>query len=193
MNTRRIDQLWLFGGLALTVLLVVGGYLLVIKPQYAARDTVQNDTADVVLQLAKEQKKLNELKEQLKNIDEYQTTLATAQKALPYGKTTNQIPEFLKQLQSLGAKYKINVSGYAASAPQPLKDTPSVSALPITLNIDGKIEPITRFLKHLQNEQPRAVLIQSARYGASLGGEEWSLSLSLSAFITSTQTKTVSS
>ncbi|HWS37623.1 MAG TPA: type 4a pilus biogenesis protein PilO [Actinoplanes sp.] len=191
MTIRRVDQLWLFGGLTLSLLLVIGGYFLVIGPQYTARDTVQNDTADTVLQLAKEQKKLGELKEQLKNIDEYQATLATAQKALPYGKTTNQIPEFLKELQALGVKYDVNVSGYGASAPQELKDVPSVSELPITLNIDGDIEKITSFVKQLQTQQPRSVLIDSANYGAG-DDDKWTLSLSLTAFITTTQTRTVS-
>ncbi|GAA1602924.1 type 4a pilus biogenesis protein PilO [Actinoplanes couchii] len=191
MTTRRIDQLWLFGGLTLAILLVVGGYFLLIGPQYTARDTVQNDTADTVLQLSKEQKKLGELKDQLKNVAEYKETLATAQKALPYGETTNQIPEFLKELQALGVKYDVNVSGYGASAPQELKDTPTVSELPITLNIEGDVDKITSFVKQLQTEQPRSVLIKSANYGASTG--QWTLSLSLTAFITSTQTRTVSS
>lgn len=191
MTTRRIDQLWLFGGMALALLLVIGGYFLLIGPQYSARDTIQNDTADTVLQLAKEQKKLNELKSQLTMVDDYKTDLAAAQKALPYGKTTNQIPEFLKELQALGVRYDVDVSGYGASAPQELKDTPSVSELPITLNIEGEIDKITSFVKQLQNEQPRSVLIKSANYGAST--EEWSLSLTLTAFITSTQTRTVGS
>ncbi|SDT69610.1 type 4a pilus biogenesis protein PilO [Actinoplanes derwentensis] len=191
MTTRRIDQIWLFGGLTLAILLVIGSYFLVIGPKYTARDTVQNDTADTVLQLAKEQKKLTELREQLKSIETYKATLVTAQKALPYGKTTNQIPEFLKQLQALGIKNNVDVSGYGASAPQELKNTPAVSELPITLNIEGSIDKITTFVKELQTEQPRSVLIQSAKYGVN--EDKWTLTLSLTAFITTTQTKTITS
>jgi Tfp pilus assembly protein PilO len=191
MTTRRIDQIWLFGGLALAILLVVGGWFMMIKPQYNARDSVQADTADTLINLAKEQKKLAELKAQLKKVDEYKETLTTAQKALPYGTTTNKIPEFLKQLQTLGSTYDIEVSGYAASAPEESKDTPTVSRLPITLNIEGPIEKITPFLKHLQTKQPRAVLIESAKL--STREDIWELSLSLKAFITSTETITVKS
>ena len=191
MTTRRIDQIWLFGGLALSILLIAGGWFMVIKPQYTARDSVQTDTADTVIMLAKEQKKLTDLKQQLKKVDGYKATLATAQKALPYGKATNKIPEFLKQLQTLGTTYGVEVSGYGASAPEQSKTTPTVSQLPITLNIEGKIEKITPFLEHLQTEQPRAVLIQSAALNA--GKDEWELSLTLTAFITSTETRTVSS
>lgn len=191
MATRRIDQLWLFGGLTLASLLVIGGYFLVIGPQYTARDTVQNDTADTALQLAKEQKKLGELKDQLTDIATYKASLVTAQKALPYGKTTNQIPEFLSELQILGIKYDVDVSGYGASAPQELKDTPTVSELPITLNVEGEIDKITSFVKQLQGEQPRSVLIQTANYSA--GADKWTLSLTLTAFITTTQTRNVSS
>ncbi|MDI6105321.1 type 4a pilus biogenesis protein PilO [Actinoplanes sp. NEAU-A12] len=191
MTTRRIDQIWLFGGLALAILLVVGGWFMMIKPQYTARDSVQADTADTVIQLAKEQKKLAGLKEQLKKVDEYKATLSTAQKALPYGKTTNKIPEFLKQLQTLGTTYGIEVSGYGASAPEVSETTPTVSQLPITLNIEGRIEKITPFLKHLQSEQPRAVLIESAKLNSGLKG--WELQISLDAFITSTETRPVDS
>jgi Tfp pilus assembly protein PilO len=191
MTTRRIDQIWLFGGLALVILLVTGGWLMMIKPQYTARDSVNADTADTLIQLTKEQKKLAELKKQLNQVDDYKATLTTAQRALPYGKTTNKIPEFLKQLQTLGSTYDVEVSGYAASAPEESKDTPTVSQLPITLNIEGSIEKITPFLKHLQTKQPRAVLIESAKLSA--GEEAWELSLTLMAFITSTETITVKS
>jgi Tfp pilus assembly protein PilO len=191
MTTRRIDQIWLFGGLALVILLVTGGWLMMIKPQYTARDSVNADTADTLIQLTKEQKKLAELKKQLNQVNDYKATLTTAQRALPYGKTTNKIPEFLKQLQTLGSTYDVEVSGYAASAPEESKDTPTVSQLPITLNIEGSIEKITPFLKHLQTKQPRAVLIESAKLSA--GEEAWELSLTLMAFITSTETITVKS
>jgi Tfp pilus assembly protein PilO len=191
MTARRIDQIWLFGGLTLAILLVVGGWLMMIKPQYAARDSVQADTADTAIQLTKEQKKLADLKEQLKQVDDYKATLTTAQRALPYGKTTNKIPEFLKQLQILGSTYHVEVSGYGASAPEQSKDTPTATELPITLNVEGSIERITPFLKHLQSKQPRAVLIDSAKLSGA--DDTWELSLTLRAFITSTETITVKS
>jgi Tfp pilus assembly protein PilO len=186
MNTRRIDQIWLFGGLALAILFVTGGYLMLIKPQYTARDTVQSDTADTQVQLAKERKRLAELNTDLKKVEIYKANLVAAQKALPYGTTTNKIPEFLKQLQTLGTTYKVDVSGYGASAPEVSEGTPAVTELPITLNVEGSVANITRFLKHLQTVQPRAVLIESASLGANQS--TWELQLSLSAFITSTQT-----
>jgi Tfp pilus assembly protein PilO len=191
MTTRRNDQIWLFGGLALVILLVTGGWFMMIKPQYTARDSVNADTADTLIQLTKEQKKLAELKKQLNQVNDYKATLTTAQRALPYGKTTNKIPEFLKQLQTLGSTYDVEVSGYAASAPEESKETPTVTRLPITLNIEGSIDKITPFLKHLQAKQPRAVLIESAKLAASEQG--WELSLTLKAFITSTETITVKS
>ncbi|MEV0895929.1 type 4a pilus biogenesis protein PilO [Actinoplanes sp. NPDC049802] len=192
MNARRIDQIWLFGGLALTLLLVAGGWFLMIKPQYATRDSVQTDTADTLVQLTTERKKLAELKAQLKKVDDYKATLAEAQKALPYGGNTNKIPEFLKQLQTLGVKYGVDASGYSASAPEVSTTTPSVSRLPITLNIEGAdVDKIIKFVEHLQTVQPRAVLIENAKLS---GGEQgWELNLSLTAFITSTKTISVES
>jgi Tfp pilus assembly protein PilO len=189
MTARRIDQIWLFGGLALTILLVAGGWFLLIKPQYVARDSVQTDTADTAVQLTKEQKRLSELKAELKKIDDYKADLVTAQQAIPQGTTTNAIPEFLKQLQVLGVKYNVDVSGYGAASP--VESEATVTELPITLSIEGEVPDITRFVKHLQTVQPRAVLIQTVSLGT--GDTNWELSLSLKAFITKTETKTVDS
>jgi Tfp pilus assembly protein PilO len=192
MTARRIDQIWLFGGLALTIMLVAGGWFMLIKPQYTAIDTVNTDTADTQTQLIKEQKKLAELKAELKKINQYKKTLLTNQQAIPHDNSTNRIPEFLKQLQSLGAKYKVEVSGYGATTEEKSKTTETVTQLPITLSIEGNsVDQILALVKHLQTEQPRAILIETAQFGT--GSEGWELSLTLKAFITSTKTATVKS
>jgi hypothetical protein len=193
MTARRIDQIWLFGGLALTILLVAGGWFMMIKPQYTARDSVDTDTAATETQLITEQRRLAELKSELKKINQYKKTLITNQQAIPHDNTTNRIPEFLKQLQSLGAKYKVEVSGYSATGEELSKTTGTVTKLPIALEIEGnRVEWILDLVKHLQTEQPRALLIETAKLGK---GEDtvWKLSLTLKAFITSTETATVKS
>ncbi|GGN67201.1 hypothetical protein GCM10010112_30420 [Actinoplanes lobatus] len=193
MTARRIDQIWLFGGLALTILLSVGGWFLLIKPQYTTRDSVQADTAGTQIQLIKERKKLADLTSQLKKIDTYKATLVEAQQALPYGENTNKIPEFLKQLQTLGTKYGVDASGYSASAPEESETTPAVKRLPITLNIEGdKVDEILKFVKHLQGVQPRAVLIQNAKLSGN-DKDGWEVNLTLSAFVTTTETVSVDS
>jgi Tfp pilus assembly protein PilO len=192
MTARRMDQIWLFGGLALTILLVAGGWFMMIKPQYNARDTVHGDTATTQTQLITEQKRLAELKTELKKINQYKKTLVTAQQAIPHDNTTNRIPEFLKQLQTLGAKYDVEVSGYGATGEELSKTTSTVTQLPITLNIEAdEVEKILKLVKHLQTEQPRALLIETAKLGG--GDVGWELSLTLKAFITSTETATVKS
>ncbi|GIE81361.1 hypothetical protein Aph02nite_73110 [Actinoplanes philippinensis] len=191
MTTRRIDQIWLFGGLALIILLVVGGWFMMIKPQYTSRDSVQADTAETETQLLKEQKRLTELKTELKKITEYKADLLTAQQALPYHNTTNKIPEFLKQLQTLGLQYQVEVSGYAATGEETSSTTPTVTELPITLNIEGPVDNIMKLVKHLQTEQPRALLIENAKL--TVAGDKSELSLTLKAFITSTKTASVKS
>jgi Tfp pilus assembly protein PilO len=189
MTARRIDQIWLICGLALTVLIVTGSWFMLIKPQYNARDDVQVNIDDTTAQLVAERKRLAALKAELSKIDKYKDTLVTAQQAIPYSTTTKAIPEFLRQLQTLGTKYDVEVSGYGAAAPEPSETNSSVTALPITLNVEGSVEDITRFVKHLQTVQPRAVLVQSTSLTGS--EEDWELSLALKAFITSTKTRTV--
>ncbi|MEU4158183.1 type 4a pilus biogenesis protein PilO [Actinoplanes sp. NPDC026670] len=191
MTTRRVDQIWLFGGLTLVVLFVVGGWFMMVKPLYNQRDSVQADTAETQTQLITEQKRLTVLKNELKKISQYKADLITAQQALPPHNTTNKIPEFLKQLQTLGLKYDVEVSGYAASGEEPSATTPSVTELPITLNIEGEVDNIVKLVKHLQTEQPRALLIETAKLTDA--GQESKLQLTLSAFITATETVDVKS
>jgi Tfp pilus assembly protein PilO len=192
MTARRIDQIWLFGGLALTIMLVAGGWFLLIKPQYTTIESVNADTADTQTQLIKEQKRLAELKAELKKINQYKKALLTNQQAIPHDNSTNRIPEFLKQLQSLGAKYKVEVSSYGATTEVESKTTDTVTELPITLSIEGQsVDRILDLVKHLQTEQPRAILIETAQFGR--GEEVWELTLTLKAFITSTKTATVKS
>ncbi|MFC4070706.1 type 4a pilus biogenesis protein PilO [Actinoplanes subglobosus] len=191
MTTRRVDQIWLFGGLALVIMLVVGGWFMMVKPQYNARDSVQADTAETQTQLITEQKRLAVLKTELKKINEYKADLITAQQALPHDNTTNKIPEFLKQLQTLGLKYDVEVSGYAATGEESSATTPTVTELPITLNIEGPVDNIMKLVKHLQTEQPRALLVENAKL--TLSDDESGLLLTLKAFITKTDTATVKS
>ncbi|WP_433793575.1 type 4a pilus biogenesis protein PilO [Actinoplanes sp. CA-252034] len=191
MTTRRVDQIWLFGGLALIILLVTGGWFMMIKPQYTARDSVQADTAETETQLIKEQKRLAELKTELKKITEYKADLLTAQQALPFHNTTNKIPEFLKQLQSLGLEYGVEVTGYAATGEETSSIVATVTELPITLKIEGPVDNTMRLVKHLQTEQPRALLIDNVKL--TMTPPKPVLSLSLKAFITATETASVKS
>ncbi|MFC7531337.1 type 4a pilus biogenesis protein PilO [Actinoplanes sp. GCM10030250] len=190
MNARRIDQIWLFGGLALVVLLVVAGWFLLISPKYVDEAKAQVNTEETAAQLSKARSSFAGLKAETKKLNEYQNQLKEYQAALPISSKTNGIPAFLKQLQTLGTKMNVEVSGYSASVAVKIESVNTVTELPITLNVDGDVEDITRFVKQLQSTQPRAVMINSATLGSDDNGT--TLSLTLNAYVTSTVTEKVS-
>ncbi|WP_045743256.1 MULTISPECIES: type 4a pilus biogenesis protein PilO [Actinoplanes] len=190
MGGLRVDRIWLFGGLTLIVVLMVASWFLLINPKYAAADEVQTQTGETSTQLAKMRSSLAELKTQSESLSSYKADLRTYQAALPLSSNTNSLPAFLKQLQSIGVSLQVAVNGYSAADPVVSEEMPSVSQLAITLNASGSVENLSKFLRKLQQVQPRAVLIQSAQaqYNAD---DTMSIALSLNAFVTSSTTESV--
>ncbi|MBG0563094.1 type 4a pilus biogenesis protein PilO [Actinoplanes aureus] len=191
MTARRIDQIWLFGGLALIALLIAGGWFMLISPKYADEAKAQADTQDTTIQLNKAKNGFRALKDETAKLDEYTEQLAEYQAALPVASKTNGIPDFLKQLQTMGTKLDVEVSGYSASAEEDSKDLTTITALPITLNVEGDVERVSKFIKQLQTTQPRAVLIDSGNLAID-DEDRATLSLSLNAYVTSTETEDIS-
>lgn len=187
MSARRIDQIWLFGGLALIVLLVAGGWFLLINPKHAETAEVETATQDTEIQLTRAKNSFAALKKEAEKLDEYEAQLAEYQAALPVTSKTNGIPDFLKELQKIGLKLDVDVSGYSASAQEASKEVTSAKVLPITLNVEGaEPENISKFLKQLQNVQPRAVQIDTVSLTSKEDSVE--MTLTLNAYVTSTET-----
>ncbi|WIM97416.1 type 4a pilus biogenesis protein PilO [Actinoplanes oblitus] len=159
MSGLRSDRIWLFGGLALVVLLIVAGWFVMIKPKYAEASDMRGQVEDATTQFAQLRKRLADLKADNENLPEYQADKARYEKALP---TADSIPAFLRQLQTLGSTLKVDVSAYTASARSTSAVVSTVEELPISLNATGRVADISKFVDALQNTQPRAVLIRSA-------------------------------
>ncbi|GAA4598212.1 Tfp pilus assembly protein PilO [Actinoplanes octamycinicus] len=187
MSGLRSDRIWLFGGLALIVVLIVAGWFLMIKPKYAEASDMRGQVEDTTAQLAQLRKRLADLKVDNENLAEYQADKARFEAALP---TEDGIPAFLRQLQSLGSNLEVDVSAYTASGRSKSDTVGTVEELPITLSATGKVERISTFVQQLQNTQPRAVLIQSAGLNYADDGTA-ELSLTLVAFRKTTTTSTV--
>ncbi|MEV6299579.1 type 4a pilus biogenesis protein PilO [Actinoplanes sp. NPDC051861] len=190
MSARRIDQFWLFGGLFLVTLLIAASWFFLISPKYADEAKAKANTDETSAQLAKARSSFAALKAETEKLGDYQDQLAEYQAALPVTSKTNGIPDFLKQLQTLGTNLDVEVSGYSASAPSASEKVSTTKILPISLNASGDVENITTFLKQLQTIQPRAVLINTTLL--TIGEDKTELALTLDAYVTSTVTEKVS-
>ncbi|WP_433828597.1 type 4a pilus biogenesis protein PilO [Actinoplanes sp. CA-015351] len=187
MTARRIDSIWLIGGLSLMAVLIIASWFMLIKPKYAEADGEREQAGTIAAQVSTLKSKYSQQQKRAENLDQYMTELATYQAALPQSSNNNSIPAFLRELQTLGTKLDVDVSGYSAAEPETSDDAGAVTELPITLNAEGKTTNLSKFLKQLQNTQPRAVLIDSASLTIDSPSEA-SVTLGLSAFITASET-----
>lgn len=186
MGAKHADRLWMFGGIAGAVLLLVIGWFLAISPMNAEADSLRAEAEDTQTQLITLRRRLSELQEQNAKLDTYRTALKANQQALP---THSGVPDFLRELQASGDTVDVHVPTLSVSQPETSKTTPTIYELPITLGATGRTDDLRRFLDQLQLVQPRALLIESASLTDGEKGEK-SLSIKLRAFVTKDNGKT---
>jgi Tfp pilus assembly protein PilO len=177
--THRQDRVWLLGGVVAMILLVAGGWFLLISPKKAETADAQGRTEDANAQLIALKRQAATLKAESVKLPAYTAQKATLLKALP---TTSGVPDFLRQLQDSGSAVDVEISGINVGGPAPSKAVPSVFELPISLTALGGAVNVSKFLDRLQAIQPRAVLLVSV----SLTGAppaDVSVSISLKAFV----------
>jgi len=188
MGTRHADRLWIFGGVAVVLVLAVISWFFVISPKYAEADTVRTEAADTELKTSQLRKRIAELEKDQAKLPEFKRTLQRNRNALP---ADSGVPDFLRQLQASGDALSVKVGGVNVSAPQLVSGFTTVYALPMTLTAEGTPDNLGSFLRQLQESQPRAVLIDSANMtsqaeaGAADGTDagDTTVNLSLKAFV----------
>jgi Tfp pilus assembly protein PilO len=154
------DRLWLIGGAGAAVVLLAVAWFFLISPQYAQAASLNDQSGQAAVRLNVLRHKLAELKRQNADLDKYQAQLAKDRHALPQA---SGIDDFLRELQAMGERTGVSVTGLAVGATTHVPAAGSdVFALPLTLNATGDIAKVTEFVRQLQLEQPRAVLVTSA-------------------------------
>jgi Tfp pilus assembly protein PilO len=189
MGARNAARIWTLAGIAITVLLVVASWFLVISPKYGKAADVQNQVEETQTQLITLRKKIAGLDAQKAQLPKFKAALKANQKALP---DDSGVPDLLRQLQGSGEKTGVSVSGFSVASPAQVVGLAGVWQLPITLIATGEPANLGQFLNDLQAVQPRAVLIQSANFtqGSSSAADssaddsaKTSLNLSLMAYV----------
>jgi Tfp pilus assembly protein PilO len=184
MGTRRVDRIWLLGGVVVTVLLTVAGWFLLIHPKYTDAATVRNEVGDETDQLTKLNHQVADLTARKKDLPALRAKLATNRNALPVDKTG--MSAFLRQLQISGTAVNVDVSGLTVGVPVTTDAVPNVFEMPITLVTSGDATNLSQFLSRLQTVQARAVLVDSISLSA--GSDEndpnaMQASISLTTFV----------
>lgn len=148
---------WLAGGVLAIVALVALAWFALISPQQVATAEVRAQTEDARLQILSLQRRLDDVRTQNANLDEYRRAYATAREALP---TVNEVPTFLRSAQDTADKTRTDLRGFVVGSPQEVNGTgATIYALPFTVSVGGTADTVERFLQGLQRVQPRAVLV----------------------------------
>ena len=169
MTTRRTDLLWLFGGSLAIILLIAGGWFLVISPKFAEADAVQADADTSGIQLIRLNKDVAALVEEEKQKPTYVAQLKAKRAALP---TTKSMTTFVRQLQDSGSALDVDVDGFAVGSPVAVKAVPQAAEISMTLTATATAGNLSRFFTRLQTVQPRAVLIKSISATQNNDGDE---------------------
>jgi type IV pilus assembly protein PilO len=187
MRTGQADRLWLIGGAVVAVVLVAVSWFLLIGPAKGHTANL-NDQADAArTQLTSLQHRLSELQRQNEKKADYQAQLLRDQSALP---TKADLAEFLRGLQSGDESHGV-VSGILVGTP--LEQTAAgrkVFALPVTVTANGTATELDGLLDHLQQVQPRAVLVRNVHLTGDQTGAlsgTATLTIALQVFVTSAE------
>lgn len=178
---RTIDKMWMGGGAAGSLMVIAIGWFFFISPQHAQANDYRAQTSEAVSRNDLLLRKLSTLREQSKKLDEYKATLTRDQSALP---SESGLPNFLRQLQTLGGATQVSITTVTIAPPTPMIPAPAgtvanattaptnpttptakssaISSIAVTLNASGRVEQLGMFLDQLQHVQPRAVLISQA-------------------------------
>ena len=159
-NTRP----WILGAAALSVLLAVAGWFLLISPE-------RSKAADLHTQrVAQEQKndqlrlQIAQLKAAYKTLPAKQAELAVIKRQLP---NNPGLPTLVRSLSTIAADSGAGLTSVSPGAPVATADgsTTTVApagllAIPVTIVVDGTYAQNELFLQKLQNTVTRAFLVQ---------------------------------
>jgi len=158
------SKLWLGLGAALTLLMVVPVYLLVISPHRAKTETYKVDTETVAAQNVTLMAKTADLRRKAENREELTATLASTLAELPW---ETKLPEFSRQLTKHAGRHGVALTsiaiGAATTPGQPTGEsvdpTTTVRAVPITIVSTGSALQQLFFLRDVQQLGPRRALV----------------------------------
>ena len=158
------SKLWLGLGAALTLLMVVPVWLLVISPHRATTETLKTDTESVAMQNTALVAKTAELQAKAENRGELTAALNTALAGLPW---ETKLPEFSRQLSKHADKRGVSLASISIgsattpglAAAESVDPSTTVRAVPITIVSTGAALKQLFFLRDVQQVGPRRVLV----------------------------------
>ncbi|HLL66663.1 MAG TPA: hypothetical protein VK453_13110 [Micromonosporaceae bacterium] len=188
MRIGPADRIWVIGGAVSVVAVVAMGWFFLIGPQLSEASDLRSQAAESDTRIAGLEQRLTELRKQNEDLPRYQAQLAVDQQALP---STPSSADFLREFQVTGRRTDVVVSGITVGAPtQVVGGAAGVSTLPVILTASGSSSGLNELLDELQQQRPRAVLINTASLAPAgeAGGPvtSYTLTVNMQAFVAAT-------
>lgn len=173
-NTRP----WILGASALSVLLALAGWFLLISPERSKAADLRTQRAEQQQRNDQLQLDIAQLKAAFKTLPAKQAELAVIKRQLP---NNPALPTLVRSLTAIANESGAGLNSVApatpvavaASAPAAGAATSTTAAVPaglvavpVTIVVDGSFAETELFLQKLQNEVTRAYLVQSLSIGA---------------------------
>ncbi|NIZ89853.1 type 4a pilus biogenesis protein PilO [Kineococcus rubinsiae] len=167
--TMRKSTLWTLATALIALLVLAGGWLLVLGPQRAeAADlaTQRNFVAEQNERLALNQA---QLQAQLEELPAQKAQLAAILASLP---DDSRLPQLLRQLESSAENTGVRLTSVApgTAAAYDATGAPGVVSVPVVVSVDGTLAEVELYLKQLQADSTRYFLIESVALSAGTGG-----------------------
>jgi type IV pilus assembly PilO-like protein len=167
-NTRP----WILGAAALSVLLAVAGWFLLISPERSKAADLKTQRATQVQKNQQLQLDIAQLKAEFNTLPTKQAELAKIKQQLP---NNPALPSLVRSLTTIANQSGAGLTSVSPGAPVAVTTTNTTSAsgattvtaapaglvsIPITIVVDGTYAQSELFLQKLQNAVTRAFLVQ---------------------------------
>jgi Tfp pilus assembly protein PilO len=151
---------WVLGAVAAALVLLVGGWFLLISPKRAEVADLQTQTQAAEAANSQKATQLEVLKQQNKDLPEKQAELAALEEKIP---TNPDMPTYIRELQSMASNAGVTLSGMApaaavtvgaGSAESGVALTPdAMAAINLDLTLSGPYEGIQKFVNDLESSE----------------------------------------
>lgn len=145
MKTKK--QRWLALTGVVCLLILVGGWFLVVSPKRSQVKDVKANAAAAQQKNAEFTTQLAVLKAQSKDLARQNAALAAASKRIP---TTADLPGLLRRLQGAATQSDVTITALTPAAPTPLTAVPGVSSVTVSISVSGTYFAVEEYINDLE-------------------------------------------
>ena len=147
MNTRN-PQLWYVGAAVVAALILVAGWLLLVSPTKSNAEEISTQADWVVAQNVMTQGKIDQLKEQSKDLPAQEQQIAAIRSRIP---ATPALPTLIRALSDQAKASGVTLESLTPSTPS--ASNTALSTIPVEVKVNGEFSNVRLFVNSLETMQ----------------------------------------